>query len=125
VVDYFGATDLTLMAQPGEGQRPQAAQMLGASWEEDPDLWNLASPIHHVSEDDPVVVIAHGTEDVAIPIEHSEVFYARLQEVGVESLFVQVEGAGHSFHGQEYYNDQARCGVDSVLRQHLLEAVSD
>ena len=60
-----------------------------------------ASPAAHVSPDDPPFLLIHGTADVRVPHEQSEMFRARLEADGIEAKLITVEGGGHgpSFPG--------------------------
>ena len=54
-----------------------------------------ASPIFHVSADDPPFLLVHGDKDVIVPIAMSESMYEKLQEMDIASKLIRIEGAGH------------------------------
>ncbi len=54
------------------------------------------SPIYAVSSDDPPVFIIHGDSDRTVPLQQSEIFIARLKEVGVMNNFIIKKGGKHS-----------------------------
>ena len=54
-----------------------------------------ASPIHHVSPDDPATLLIHGDRDAIVPIDHSENLAAKLKEAGVAFELLAVPGGGH------------------------------
>jgi dipeptidyl aminopeptidase/acylaminoacyl peptidase len=56
-----------------------------------------ASPINHVTADDPPFLLIHGKLDTLVPSEQSTLMYDRLVNVGVPAQLVLVENAGHSF----------------------------
>lgn len=60
-----------------------------------------ASPIHHVSGDDPPTLLIHGDADVGVPIRHSELLREKLRaaEVPVELLVIPDGGHGALFPG--------------------------
>ncbi len=62
-----------------------------------------ASPITHVSSDDPPVLLIHGDRDDVVPYELSERFKAALVQAGVEAKLIRVRGARHGpgFPGAE------------------------
>jgi acetyl esterase/lipase len=66
-----------------------------------------ASPIYHVSSDDPPFLLVHGDKDDIVPLTLSESMYAKLQEVGVPTKLIRIEGAGHgpSFPGATHLPD--------------------
>ena len=97
VADYSGFPDLEGYAKntPTPGR---FIEYLGATYADDPELWRLASPINHVSPDDrAVVVIGQGGLDQESPIEPVNQFVKRLEESGVETHYLVIEGAGHTF----------------------------
>lgn len=55
-----------------------------------------ASPITHVTPDDPPFLLIHGDRDELVPVEQSQLMYERLLEVGVPAQLVIVQNAGHS-----------------------------
>jgi len=61
-----------------------------------------ASPLKHVSSDDPPTLIIHGDADASVPIEHSEALAERMREAGVEVELLAIPGGGHgaSFPGK-------------------------
>jgi dipeptidyl aminopeptidase/acylaminoacyl peptidase len=54
-----------------------------------------ASPINHVTADDPPILFIHGDADSIVPIENSERTHDALQSVGVSSKLVVILGAAH------------------------------
>jgi acetyl esterase/lipase len=55
-----------------------------------------ASPITHITSDDPPFLLIHGNRDPVIPFEQSQLMYDALQKAGVPSELVVVENADHS-----------------------------
>ena len=60
-----------------------------------PQRWREASPIAHVSADDPPVLIMHGTADGTLPLQQAERFYHAARAAGVAAEFVPVQGGTH------------------------------
>ncbi len=60
-----------------------------------------ASPISHVSPDDPPFLLMHGDKDESVPFAQSVDFEKALKAAGVTVKLIRVEGAGHgpSFPG--------------------------
>ncbi len=83
-----------------------------------PALWDSASPIKHLSKDDPPMLILHGTADKTTPLEQSERFHQAAKEIGVASELVIIEGAPHSFHLQPKQRD-LRPVVIGFFDKHL------
>ncbi|MBI4570114.1 MAG: alpha/beta hydrolase [Planctomycetes bacterium] len=94
VVSICGVHDFT---RPNFASAPIIWQFLGGRLEEKRATYELASPIHHVTADDPPTLLIHGTADILVPIIQSRLMLARLKEAGVEAELLEVEGADHGF----------------------------
>ena len=55
-----------------------------------------ASPITHVTVDDPPFLLVHGDRDEVVPFEQSQLMYDRLVQTNVPAQLVIVKNAGHS-----------------------------
>jgi acetyl esterase/lipase len=107
VADYFGPTDMCSMGTwHNECDSPESLLIDGclgevcASLANPPDpaaAWRAlsASPLLHVSDDDPPFHIAHGTADMTVPVAQSEALHEALLAAGVAATFRTVAGAGH------------------------------
>lgn len=56
-----------------------------------------ASPITHVTPDDPPFLLIHGDRDELVPVEQSQLMYDRLVQANVPAQLVVVQNATHSF----------------------------
>ncbi|HJS19385.1 MAG TPA: alpha/beta hydrolase [Anaerolineales bacterium] len=56
-----------------------------------------ASPITHVTADDPPFLLIHGERDELVPYEQSQLMYERLVQANVPAQLVIVSNASHSF----------------------------
>lgn len=90
VVDGAGPTDLRKYR--GGTLVPQ---FLGGSQAQVPQHYVVASPVTHVSKDDPPVFLYHGTWDALVPDDHSGDFKAALDAVGVQTEWFKINGRGH------------------------------
>ena len=54
-----------------------------------------ASPVTHVTADDPPVLLIHGDADAVVPYRNAEVMKAALEKAGVPVDLLRVPGAGH------------------------------
>ena len=94
---WSAPTDIYLMnpIKNFMGSGTYEGAFIGAEREGNKDKWNVASSPYYVSEDDPPVILFHGTSDKTVNIEQSEEMYDSLQRHGVESEFVRVSGGDH------------------------------
>jgi acetyl esterase/lipase len=67
-----------------------------------------ASPISHVSHDDPPFLLIHGDSDELVPFKHSELMEQALNQSGVAVRLLRIEGGGHGadFHGQGFREEK-------------------
>lgn len=70
-------------------------QFLGGSQAQVPEQFRLASPIVHVTPDDPPVFLFHGGLDNLVPVEHAQDYYAALRAAGVPAQFYRMPRQGH------------------------------
>ncbi|MBL8176570.1 MAG: alpha/beta hydrolase [Bryobacterales bacterium] len=77
-------------------------------------LYREASPVTHVSADDPPFLLLHGDADAVVPYGQSETMEAALRRAGVEVKLVRVPGGGHgsSFPGAKEKVDWAGMAVE-------------
>ena len=68
---------------------------LGGRPDEVPERYAAASPIRHVSADDPPVFLYHGTLDTVVPVDHATDYKAALDRAGVRNELYLERGRGH------------------------------
>jgi acetyl esterase/lipase len=68
-----------------------------------------ASPVNHVTPDDPPFLLIHGDADKTVPYAQSEIMEAALRKAGVAVKLIRVPGGGHgsSFPGAREKMDWA------------------
>ncbi len=115
VVDFFGASDLTVLGSRHDGPDSPPAKLIGGEIKENKDKALDASPITYVSEDDPPFIFIHGTDDPLVPFSQSEILDAALKKVKVESLLIPVLGGGHGVSGSTEPQDRMRAFLDKCL----------
>ncbi len=104
VVALYGAFDLSAF-ESKKTDKPRISVFLGASREDNPNLWALASPVNHISRDDPPFLVLHGTADKVIDYKQSVELDEKLRQNGVETQLVLIEGAPHTFDLQPEQKD--------------------
>ena len=95
VIDFFGPANLTNMG--GNHNNPDSPEslLLGGPLLEQKEVAMAASPIHYCSRDDPPFLIIHGTDDKLVPFEQSSQLHKSLQNAGVSTRLIAIEGGGH------------------------------
>ncbi len=72
------------------------ARFLGERWHEGSQVFIEASPIAHVSADDPPVLLIHGDADKTVPPSQAIVYRDALTAAGVPNTLLLLPGLGHS-----------------------------
>jgi dipeptidyl aminopeptidase/acylaminoacyl peptidase len=90
VVSQGGISSLTALYE-APVLRPAMVQFLGASLEERPDLYKLASPTTYVSEDDPPLLLINDALDPVVPVNQGEIMRNLYIEAGAEAKLVNPE----------------------------------
>ncbi|MBI4564986.1 MAG: alpha/beta hydrolase [Planctomycetes bacterium] len=76
-------------------------EFLGASYEERPEVFKRASPLNHVSEDDPPTLLFHGDKDPAVPIRQAEDLKRKLEEKKLTVELIVVKNGDHALAGPD------------------------
>lgn len=78
-----------------------------------------ASPISHVTPDDPPFLLIHGDRDELVPVEQSQLMYDRLLQTGVPAQLVVVQNAGHSMIGPSETTTPSLGEIDQIISDFL------
>jgi acetyl esterase/lipase len=101
VIDYYGASDFLARAanQPEACEDPKGSvyQLLGGKVSERQPLARLASPVTHITADDPPLLILHGELDDKVLPDQSEILRDRYRAAGLEVALHVKPGAGHGW----------------------------
>jgi acetyl esterase/lipase len=112
IVSYYGASNLrTILTQSTPFgltvRRPALERLLGALPEQAPELATLASPVSHVDNQDPPLMLLHGDQDPQMPINQSHELQGAYEKLGLDVTFRVVHGAVHGgdvFYSPAYLN---------------------
>ncbi len=122
IVSFFGASNLeTILSQSkphGLSVRVPALQLLlGGQPTEQPALAKLASPVTHVDDHDPPLLLIHGDQDPQMPINQSHELEGAYKKVQRPCQFEVIH---HGAHGGPQFFDATRLElVEKFLRQSL------
>lgn len=131
VVDMYGVANIGARREmddlgnpTGPAKGGNAAKVIG----EDPQLWDFASPVHHLGKDDPPFLVLHGTADTTVDRDQSIEFAAKLKAAGVPCELRLIEGIGHTFDLQSWRKkplpDDLRPVVIGFFDRHLKHSAS-
>ena len=94
VVDLFGPADLTVEF---EGAGAMILKEVFGTDDRNSKIVSQASPVTHVTGDDPPFLILHGDKDTLVPLSQSELLYNELIGAKVPATLVVVRKAAHGF----------------------------
>jgi acetyl esterase/lipase len=97
VVDFYGPMDLRAEWDAEPGARGYLAPFLGGPPDRVADRYAAASPIRHVTPDDPPFFITQGTADNIIPVAQSKAMVKALRDAGVPVTFRLLPRATHGY----------------------------
>jgi acetyl esterase/lipase len=99
VVSFFGPTDLTKKTWTQEVEETILVPFLGATIDQNPEIYRKASPITYVTSNDPPFLFFHGSEDKLVQVGQSKALAEKLRAAGVDARVVVVDGEGHGWQG--------------------------
>ena len=115
VINFYGMTNLltrqlvlpdgTPTGKPADSNSPA---VLGATRDEDPARWRLASPVTHIRKDSPPTLIIHGLSDPTVDYVQAVELANALRGQGVRHELHLLEGIGHVFHLNEWNGQPMR-----------------
>lgn len=113
-VDFCGPSELFSFFEATRDGR--ITRVLGGPIEQHRAAARSASPVTHVSKDDPPLLIVHGTDDAVVPYDQAEKLHAALEAAGGDSTLVKVVGANHhQLRGREV-NGRVQAFFEKHLR---------
>lgn len=101
VCDFCGPSTFRVGDFEGEAGKPKEAgpqivqKLLGGPLNENREKARLASPVEHVSKDDPPFLIVHGEQDKVVPVRHSRLLAEALKRENAEVTLHILPDAGH------------------------------
>ena len=124
-VPHYGVYDLAgasgLRSAITMRDRFLAPRVMKQRWDDDPELFENASPLLRITPHAPDFFVLHGTHDTLVSVEQARLFVARLREVSRGSVvYAELPGAQHAYD----VFSSVRCGhvvraVDRFLHWHL------
>lgn len=121
VVNYFGPSDFVFRSknQPSKTDKPGGGvyELLGGPVKQLTELAELASPITHVTADDPPLLTLHGDNDKTVFVDQAERVDAAYRAAGLDVRTVVLNGSGHG--GNEFFSAENREAVVAFLRRQL------
>ena len=99
IIDYYGPTDFILRSktQPSRANEVGSVvyNLLGGGADKKVELAKLASAAHHVTKDDPPLLIFHGDKDNTVLIDQSEAIIKAYKSKGLSVRMNVLPGKKH------------------------------
>jgi acetyl esterase/lipase len=125
VVDIYGPVDLTTdFVRENQGAGSLTRSFFGGSIDEKLPLFQQASPINHLTKDDPPTLILHGTIDDVVPIDQGDMLAAKLTELQIPYVYDRLPGWPHAMDASVPVNERARWFMDRFLDRYLKDSNS-
>ena len=122
IVDFYGASNLTTILKQstphGLSVRVPALELLiGGHPDDVTEAAKLASPVFHVDENDPPLLLIHGDQDPQMPINQAHELYGVYQDKDLPVEYEVIYGAAHG--GKAFYDEERMALVDYFLKSRL------
>lgn len=116
-VVWFGHMDLTAFTAADRHAADIEALVGGSLGNKTEDL-KAASPVTHVSKDDPPFLFFHGGKNDQVPPSQTEAMIKALKAAEVEATAFMLAEQGHGFRPQQVFNEQV-ARVEFWLRKQF------
>lgn len=122
VVCGGGPVDLTIVPK----DFPFLSYFLGATRRQKPQLYKSASPITHLSKDDPPMFFYHGEKDFMVPISAVKSMVKSAKQLGIDCELMMVPQKEHmlTFFDQASF-DQGLAFIRKVLSQNSNQTLKE
>jgi len=116
VVDIYGPADFTT-----EFSRTNSTVtgFMGKSFEEAPELYLEASPIHYLNKHNPPTMILHGSSDEIVPISQSDLLKSRLDSLGIPNVYYKVPLWPHTMDIIKRVNTFSEAKMTAFFEKYL------
>lgn len=104
IIDKYGIMDVWDWTYGPQHKSSSPKLWLGDKANDDVFIKSV-SPISYVTKNSPPIFIVHGNADPTVPYQQSVDLYKKLQELGVKSQFITVEGGLHGKFDKEKNNE--------------------
>ncbi|MDH5505228.1 MAG: prolyl oligopeptidase family serine peptidase, partial [Acidimicrobiia bacterium] len=115
IVSLYGIFDFVNRNLTRPDWRVIPVAVMKATPAEEPELYRLASPIDHVRQEMPPMLVVHGSIDSLVPPQESRAFVEAAERVGGRVEYFEVPGAQHAFDAVNSPRTRAVVGVVTRL----------
>jgi acetyl esterase/lipase len=116
VVDIYGPVDLTTKYAR---KHPLVTGFLARSYEESPEIYLEASPIHYLDKNDPPTLILQGSSDNLVPASQSVLLKERLDSLGIPGVLYCIPLWPHTMDLVQRVNDFCQEKMNDFFEEYL------
>ena len=116
VVNLYGPSDLTTDYALS---RREVTEFIELSYDEAPEMYQQASPINFISNDDPPTLIFHGTLDELVPVRQSDNLKKKLDEAGIPNEYFRLKGWPHTMDAVETVNRYCQYYMKAFFKKYI------
>ncbi|MDA9764375.1 alpha/beta hydrolase [Opitutales bacterium] len=122
IVDFYGASNLTTILNQstphGLSVRIPALELLIGGHPDDlPKIAKLASPVFHLDENDPPLLLIHGDQDPQMPINQAHELHGVYKGKDLPVEFEVIYNSAHG--GKAFYDEERMALVDYFISSRL------
>ncbi|MHC4203634.1 MAG: alpha/beta hydrolase fold domain-containing protein [Planctomycetota bacterium] len=117
VVNFYGPTDLT--TDFAKNQELVKEFVGGKTFNEAQDAYELASPLFHLTRDDPPTLIFHGTIDSVVPIAQADILAKKLKELGIDHIYERYDGWPHTMDLAKAVNQRCVYQMEQFFNKYI------
>ena len=117
VVNLYGPTDLTV---PMARENKTVTTFLNTTYDQNPALFEKASPLHYVDAGDPPTLIIQGTIDDIVPVEQADFLAEKLRDLGRPYWYARLDGWPHTLDLARAANEYVFELLQRFFAQYLL-----
>jgi len=117
VVNFYGPTDLTTDFAKKQGIVEDF--MGGKTFDESPNIYKSASPLFHLTKNDPPTLIFHGTIDSTVPIVQADKLAEKLKELGIDYVYERYDGWPHAMDLAETVNQRCVYQMEKFFEKYI------
>ena len=125
IINYYGPTDFILRSktQPHRANKVGSVvyNLLGGGADKKVKLATLASPVYHVTKNDPPILIFHGDKDATVLIDQANAITSAYKKMNLSVNMNTLHGKKHG--GTEFYTGENRKKVLQFLGK-IVESAS-
>ena len=120
VLDFCGPSNFLTFSNKGsiitpDDPKSAIAKLVGGPLKDHQDAGKNASPVNHITSDDPPFLIIHGDKDTLVPLAQAQEFHDALETAKIPATMLTGTGGAHVFFSAELVER-----MRSFLDRHLL-----